>query len=119
MIRIVMLAGVLATSVGAANAQEAPGNPEAGRLYAREVCSPCHPVTPEQASQRTIAIAPDFQTIANTPGMTASALRALFADAAPQDAESDPGAGPIGRCDRLPAEPARPPTAGSKTLNLI
>jgi len=78
MIRIVMLSGILATSAGAANAQEAPGNPEAGRVYAREVCSPCHPVTPEQASQRTIAIAPDFQTIANTPGMTASALRAFL-----------------------------------------
>jgi hypothetical protein len=42
------------------------------------VCSPRHALTAEQAAQRTIAIAPDFQTIANTPGMTATALRAFL-----------------------------------------
>ena len=47
-------------------------------MYACEVCSPFHAITAEQASQRTIAIAPDFQTIANTPGMTATALRAFL-----------------------------------------
>ena len=78
MMRVVMLAGVLAGSACAADAQYTPGNPEAGHLYAREVCSPCHAVTAEQASQRTIAVAPDFQTIANTPGMTATALRAFL-----------------------------------------
>ena len=60
---LVMLAGVLAVSACAANAKDAAGNPEAGRVYAREVCSPCHAVTSEQASQRTIAIGPDFQTL--------------------------------------------------------
>ena len=44
----------------------------------RAVCSPCHAVSAEQAAQRTIAIAPDFRTIANTPGMTATALRAFL-----------------------------------------
>jgi cytochrome c2 len=67
MIRIGMLAGILAVSACAANAQEASGNSEDGRRYAREVCSPCHAVTADQASQRLIAIGPDFQTIANTP----------------------------------------------------
>jgi len=76
MICIVILASILAAS--AANAQAASGNPEAGRLYAREVCSPCHALTAEQASQRTIAIGPDFQTIANTSGMTTTALRAFL-----------------------------------------
>ena len=76
MICIVILASILAAS--AANAQAASGNPEAGRLYAREVCSPCHALTAEQASQRTIAIGPDFQTIANTSGITATALRAFL-----------------------------------------
>ena len=76
--RVVMLAGVLAVSACAANAQDAHGNPEAGRQYAREVCSPCQAVTAEQASQRMLAVAPDFQTIANTPGMTATALRAFL-----------------------------------------
>ena len=47
-------------------------------MYAREVCSPCHAVTAEQPSQRTIAIAPDLQSIANTPGMTVTALSAFL-----------------------------------------
>jgi mono/diheme cytochrome c family protein len=78
MMRIVMLVGILAASAYAAHAQDASGNPEAGRAYAREVCSPCHAVTAAQASQRTIAVAPDFRTIANTSGMTATALRAFL-----------------------------------------
>jgi len=78
MMRIVMLAGTLAAITYAANAQEVGGNSEVGRVYAREACSPCHAVTAEQRSRRTIAIAPDFQTIANTSGMTATALRAFL-----------------------------------------
>ena len=78
MMRVVMLASVLAVSAYPANAQDAAGNAEAGRVYAREVCSPCHAVTAEQASQRMIAVAPDFQSIANTPGMSATALRAFL-----------------------------------------
>ena len=78
MVRVVILAGILAASIRAANAQDPLGNPEAGGVYVREVCSPCHAVTAEQASQRSIAIAPDFQTIANTPGMTATAFRAFL-----------------------------------------
>jgi hypothetical protein len=35
-------------------------------------------VTAEQASRRTLAIAPDFQTIANASGMTATALHAFL-----------------------------------------
>ena len=78
MICIVILVGILTASAYIANAQDASGNPEAGRLFAREVCSPYHAVTAEQASQRTIAIGPDFQTIADTSGMTATALRAFL-----------------------------------------
>ena len=78
MLRIGMLVGILAASACAANAQDPSGNSEAGRVYAREVCAPCHAVTAEQASRRFIAIAPDFQSIANTPGMTATALRAFL-----------------------------------------
>jgi mono/diheme cytochrome c family protein len=68
--RIVMLAGILAAS-----ATPPMRNSEAGRVYARQVCSPCHAVTAEQASQRTTAIA---QSIADTPGMTVTALCALL-----------------------------------------
>ena len=77
MMRLVIF-GIFAASIQSANAQVASENPEAGRVYAREVCSPCHAVTAEQASQRTIAIAPDLQSIANTPGMTVTALRAFL-----------------------------------------
>ena len=47
MMRVVMLAGVLAVSARAANGQDAAGNPEAGRVYTREVCSPCHAIIAE------------------------------------------------------------------------
>ena len=77
--RAVIFASVfVAASASPANAQDTSGNPEAGRVFARQVCSPCHAVTAEQASQRTITIGPDFQTIANTPGMTTTALRAFL-----------------------------------------
>ena len=78
MVRIVMLVGILVASACAANAQDPSGNSEAGRVYAREVCAPCHAVAAEQASQRIITVAPDFQTIANTSGITATALRAFL-----------------------------------------
>jgi mono/diheme cytochrome c family protein len=78
MMRAVIFASILAASASAANAQDTSGNPAAGRVYARRACSPCHAVTAEQASRRTIAIGPDFQTIANTSGLTATALRAFL-----------------------------------------
>ena len=76
--RIVILVSVFAASAYPANAQDAPGNSEAGRQYVRQVCSPCHAVTAEQTAQRFIVIAPDSQAIANSPGMTATALRAFL-----------------------------------------
>ena len=119
MMRIVVLTGILAASAYAANAQEASGNSETGRVYAREVCSPCHAVTADQASQRIVAVAPDFQTIANTPGMTATALRAFLQTPHPKMPNLMLAPEQIGGCDRLRAQPARPPTAGSKTLNYL
>jgi hypothetical protein len=116
MVRVVILAGILAASIHAANAQDTFGNSGAGRVYAREVCSPCHAVTAEQASQRRIVIAPDFQTIANTSGMTGDCSSRLFADAASEDAEPDPYARAISRRNRLYVELTRRPTAASKTL---
>jgi hypothetical protein len=76
--RIVVLASVFAASAHAANAEDTPGNPEAGRLYVRQVCPPCHAVTAEQTARRRIVIAPDFHAIANSPGMTATAFRAFL-----------------------------------------
>ncbi len=84
MMRVVILAGILAASIHAANAQDTFGNSEAGRVYAHQVCSTCHAVTPEQAAQRRIVIAPDFQSIANTSGVTATALRAFLLTSHPK-----------------------------------
>jgi len=50
--RAVMFASILAASASAANAQDTSGNPEAGRAFARQVCSPCHAFTAETSSPR-------------------------------------------------------------------
>ena len=49
MMRAVMFASILAASASVANAQETSGNPEARRLFARQVCLPCHALTAQQA----------------------------------------------------------------------
>ena len=68
----------------AANAQEGPGDLEAGHALARHVCSPCHSIEPGPAAPRMFEIAPDFQTIADTPGMTATALNAFLLTSHPK-----------------------------------
>lgn len=53
-------------------AQEA-GNPGRGFVLAQQICSECHAI--EKAQDRSPnAAAPRFETIANIPGMTATAL---------------------------------------------
>jgi mono/diheme cytochrome c family protein len=79
-----LLAGTLVATTFVANAQEEPGNPAAGRTFARQVCSPCHVVTPDRNLPRMLDIAPDFQAIANTSGMTATALRAFLTTSHPK-----------------------------------
>ena len=80
----IILAGALAATTFAAFAQDGSGNPAAGRAFAREVCSPCHAVTPAPRSPRMLDIAPDFRAIANTSGMTATALHAFLRTAHPK-----------------------------------
>jgi mono/diheme cytochrome c family protein len=82
--RIAMLVHILAASACAANAQDSAGNSQAGRVFARAVCAPCHAFTAEQASQRMITVAPDFQSIANTSGMTVTALRTFLPTSHPK-----------------------------------
>ena len=115
--RAVIFVSILAASACVANAEEASGDPEAAPVHTHEVCSRCHAVTAEQARQRMIAIAPDFQAIANTPGLTATALRAFLQTPHPKMPNLIPHAGAISRCDRLPTQPAGPPTTGYKALN--
>jgi cytochrome c len=78
----VAIAGALsATSLGAA-AQE--GNIAAGHAFASEACKPCHVVDVQEKSPRNLVIAPAFRDIANTPGMTATALRVFLTSSHPK-----------------------------------
>lgn len=67
----------------AANAQEGTGDLAAGRSLAYHVCSPCHAVE-AVPHPRMFEIGPDFQAIADTPGMTATALNAFLLTSHPK-----------------------------------
>ena len=73
-IRRATLVAALAATTLSAHAQD--GDIAAGHSFAREACSACHVVEAEQQHlPRRIFIGPAFRNIANTPGMTATALR--------------------------------------------
>lgn len=55
----------------------------AGRAFALHVCTPCHVVGSGQISPRRFAVAPDFHAIANTRGMTETALHAFLSSSHP------------------------------------
>jgi mono/diheme cytochrome c family protein len=57
---------------GQAWAQDA-GNPGAGLILAQQICAECHAVEKTQTRSPN-TVAPRFETIANTRGMTATAL---------------------------------------------
>jgi mono/diheme cytochrome c family protein len=80
--RTPVLAAILAAIAFSAKAQD--GDIAAGHAFAREVCKACHVVEPEEASPRTVEIGPAFRDIANTPGMTATALRAFLTSSHPK-----------------------------------
>jgi hypothetical protein len=52
--------------------QQETGDPGAGAAYAEKVCAQCHTITGARPSPE--ATAPPFEVVANTPGMTATAL---------------------------------------------
>jgi mono/diheme cytochrome c family protein len=74
----------LVAAAFAAKAQDGPGDRDAGHALAREVCSPCHAIDPPPHAPRLVDIAPDFQAIADTPGMTSTALRAFLLSSHPK-----------------------------------
>ena len=74
--RLATLAAVLTIVVLRAFAQDA--SLAAGHDLARRVCVACHVVDGERPSQPLIAGAPAFRDIANTPGMTATALHVIL-----------------------------------------
>jgi mono/diheme cytochrome c family protein len=84
LINAIMLTVGLAATACAANAQEGIGDLAAGRAFAARVCSPCHSIAPDPHAPRMFEIAPDFQTIADTPGITATALNAFMLTSHPK-----------------------------------
>ena len=80
--RAATLAGALAATGFSAAAQE--GDIAAGHAFAREACKICHVVGPEEEAPRTLDIAPAFRAVANTPGMTATALRVFLTTSHPK-----------------------------------
>ena|SRR6516162_7658779 len=56
----------------------------AGRAFAREACNACHLVDPDEQVRRRIVVGPAFRDIANTSGMTATALQAFLQTAHPK-----------------------------------
>jgi mono/diheme cytochrome c family protein len=81
-LRTAMLASALAATAWNATAQE--GDVDAGRAFAREACITCHVVDPANESPRVVVIGPNFQDIANTKGMTATALRVFLTTSHPK-----------------------------------
>jgi mono/diheme cytochrome c family protein len=80
--RTVVLAAVLVATSFRAEAQD--GDASAGHAFAREACKACHMVEPEERAPRTIEIGPAFGNIADTPGMTATALKVFLTSSHPK-----------------------------------
>jgi mono/diheme cytochrome c family protein len=66
---------LIAAAMGA-EAQER-GDARRGLSHARRVCAECHAVSPGETASPN-ANAPTFKAVANTPGMTATALTVWF-----------------------------------------
>jgi mono/diheme cytochrome c family protein len=69
---IVFFGVVVSIAAGAAS-QEDVGDPAAGALVAADICASCHGVSPGDITSPN-PDAPPFQAVAETPGMTATAL---------------------------------------------
>jgi len=75
-------AAILALVAVSAHAQAA--DVAAGHAFAREACSACHVVEPEQQKPRLVVIGPAFRDIANTRSMTTTALRVFLTTSHPK-----------------------------------
>jgi mono/diheme cytochrome c family protein len=80
--RGVVLAAALAAAAFNAKAQD--GDISAGHAFAREACKVCHMVEAAEGSSRMIVIGSAFREIANTPGMTATAIRVFLTSSHPR-----------------------------------
>jgi mono/diheme cytochrome c family protein len=71
----------LMSGCAAAGAQEV-GDARKGLRFAEQVCAECHAVLKRQALS-PMPSAPTFKAVANTPGMTATALTVWFRSSHP------------------------------------
>jgi mono/diheme cytochrome c family protein len=76
----VTLPAALAAMAASTKAQDIT----AGHGFARESCNACHVVEFEQRPFRRFVIGPAFREIANTSGMTATALQVFLASSHPK-----------------------------------
>jgi mono/diheme cytochrome c family protein len=79
---IVAAAGVMTAAfaiIGAASGASAQsvGDAAKGRAFAQQICSECHNIEQGQRPSPN-GLAPNFETIAKTPGLTAIALTAAL-----------------------------------------
>ncbi len=74
--RMAALAAALVVTSAGVRAQES--DVAAGHAFARNACQPCHAVEAEQRTPRRIVIGPAFRDVANTSGMTATAIRVFL-----------------------------------------
>jgi mono/diheme cytochrome c family protein len=68
----------VALTATALNARAQEADVVAGHAFAREACNACHMVEAQQRLPRLIVIGPAFRDIANTRGITATALRVFL-----------------------------------------
>ena len=71
------LAGLAVMSVSSLAAAQEMGNVKAGQTYAEYICAECHAVGSGQR-RSPHERAPSFQIVAETRGMTSTALRGWF-----------------------------------------
>ena len=80
--RMAALAAALVATTAVAHAEE--GDAAAGHAFAREACNACHAIEDEQRVPRRIVIGPAFRDVANTSGMTATAIRVFLRTSHPK-----------------------------------
>jgi cytochrome c len=79
--RMAALAAALVVTSASVRAQES--DVAAGHAFARNACQPCHAVEAEQRTPRSV-IGPAFRDVANTSGMTATAIRVFLRTSHPK-----------------------------------
>jgi mono/diheme cytochrome c family protein len=80
--RAAVLAVALVATAAVAHAED--GDAAAGHAFARNACQPCHAVEAELRKPRRIVIGRAFRDVANTSGMTATAIRVFLRTSHPK-----------------------------------